>query len=72
MKKFTGLLVLLLLCVGFGYAQTNRVTGTVTGADNQGLPGVNVLVGGTATGTTTDADGKYAINAWRLLCLFKL
>ncbi len=63
MKKFTGLLVLLLLCVGFGYAQTNRVTGTVTGADNQGLPGVNVLVGGTATGTTTDADGKYAINA---------
>ena len=63
MKKFTGLLVLLLLCVGFGYAQTNRVTGTVTGADNQGLPGVNVLVGGTSTGTTTDADGKYAINA---------
>ena len=63
MKKFTGLLVLLLLCVGYGYAQTNRVTGTVTGADNQGLPGVNVLVGGTTTGTTTDADGKYAINA---------
>ena len=63
MKKFTGLLVLLLLCVGVGYAQTNRVTGTVTGADNQGLPGVNVLVGGTSTGTTTDADGKYAINA---------
>ena len=63
MKKFTGLLVLLLLCVGYGYAQTNRVTGLVTGADNQGLPGVNVLVGGTTTGTTTDADGKYAINA---------
>ncbi|WP_020603736.1 SusC/RagA family TonB-linked outer membrane protein [Spirosoma spitsbergense] len=63
MKKFTGLLVLLLLCVGFGYAQTNRVTGMVTGADNQGLPGVNVLVGGTTTGTTTDADGKYTINA---------
>jgi TonB-linked SusC/RagA family outer membrane protein len=63
MKKFTGLLVLLLLCVGYGFAQTNRVTGTVTGADNQGLPGVNVLVGGTTTGTTTDADGKYAINA---------
>ncbi|MBC7570074.1 MAG: SusC/RagA family TonB-linked outer membrane protein [Spirosoma sp.] len=63
MKQFTRLLLLLLLCQGYGYAQSNRITGTVTGADNQGLPGVNVLVGGTTTGTSTDADGKYTINA---------
>ena len=63
MKKFTGLLFLLLLCAGVGYAQTNRVTGTVTGAESQGLPGVNVLVGGTPVGTTTDADGRFTINA---------
>lgn len=43
-------------------AQANRVTGKVTGADNEGLPGVNVLVQGTSTGTTTDASGNYAIN----------
>ena len=63
MKKFTRLLFFLLLCQGYGYAQSNRVTGVVTGANNEGLPGVNVLVGGTTTGTTTDADGKFTINA---------
>ncbi|MBD2701726.1 SusC/RagA family TonB-linked outer membrane protein [Spirosoma sp. BT702] len=64
MKKHLMLLVLLLLLGhGYGFAQNNRVTGKVTGANDQGLPGVNVVVGGTSTGTTTDADGNYAINA---------
>ena len=63
MTKPVKLLVLwLLLGQSYGFAQSNRVTGKVTGADNQGLPGVNVLVGGTSVGTTTDADGNYAIN----------
>jgi len=36
------------------------VSGTVTSkGDGQPLPGVNVLVKGTATGTTTDSNGKY-------------
>ncbi len=40
------------------------VTGTVTSSsDNAALPGVNVLVKGTSTGTVTDVDGKYSINA---------
>jgi TonB-linked SusC/RagA family outer membrane protein len=39
------------------------VSGTVTAADDgQPLPGVNVLLKGTATGTATDSDGKYIIN----------
>jgi TonB-linked SusC/RagA family outer membrane protein len=39
------------------------VSGTVTSSDdNTSLPGVNVLVEGTVSGTTTDADGKYTIN----------
>ncbi len=40
-----------------------NVSGTVTDvADGQALPGVNVLVKGSSTGTVTDIDGKYNIN----------
>jgi TonB-linked SusC/RagA family outer membrane protein len=43
-------------------AQT--VSGIVKSSDtNEPLPGVNVLIKGTAVGTTTDADGKYSITA---------
>ncbi len=44
-------------------AQNVVVTGTVTSSDNSPLPGVNVLVKGTSTGTVTDADGKYSLDA---------
>lgn len=38
------------------------VTGTVTGEDDgTPIPGVNVIVKGTAAGTVTDIDGKYQI-----------
>ncbi|HKZ36573.1 MAG TPA: carboxypeptidase-like regulatory domain-containing protein, partial [Chryseolinea sp.] len=40
-----------------------QVSGTVTAQeDGQPLPGVNVVVKGTANGTNTDSDGKYSIN----------
>lgn len=40
------------------------VSGTVTdGADGSPLPGVNVLIKGSTVGTTTDADGKFRLNA---------
>jgi TonB-linked SusC/RagA family outer membrane protein len=40
-----------------------QLTGTVTDAKtNQPMPGVNVIVKGSTVGTTTDAEGKYAIN----------
>jgi TonB-linked SusC/RagA family outer membrane protein len=39
------------------------VTGRVTSSsDGQGIPGVNILVKGTATGTVTDVDGNYSID----------
>ena len=39
------------------------VTGSVTAeADGMGLPGVNVLVKGSSTGTVTDVDGQYRLN----------
>lgn len=43
-------------------SQEIRVSGTVTAQDEEGtLPGVNVLVKGTSTGTVTDVDGNYSI-----------
>ncbi|GGC13340.1 SusC/RagA family TonB-linked outer membrane protein [Dyadobacter sediminis] len=45
------------------HAQEHRVTGKVTSSvDNMGLPGVNVQVKNTTTGTVTDADGNYSID----------
>lgn len=43
---------------------TATITGTVTGSgDGEPLIGVNVLIQGTSTGTVTDLDGKYSIEA---------
>ncbi|XOV94399.1 MAG: SusC/RagA family TonB-linked outer membrane protein [Bacteroidota bacterium] len=38
------------------------VTGTVTGEDGEGIPGVNVVVKGTTTGVITDFNGDYSLN----------
>ncbi|WP_445957530.1 SusC/RagA family TonB-linked outer membrane protein [Yeosuana sp.] len=45
------------------FGQTT-VTGTVTEqSSSQPLPGVNILIKGTSSGTATDFDGNYQINA---------
>ena len=62
MKKF------LLFCMAFllywySGAQDRTVTGRVTATeDGSGLPGVNVIVKGTTSGTVTDNDGHYSIS----------
>src|SRR6056297_1096519 len=62
--KLNGLLTLLLaFVVHITYAQDKTITGTVTDADGLPLPGVNIVVEGTTTGTQTDFDGNYAISA---------
>ena len=44
-------------------AQERTVTGTVTsGEDGSPLPGVNVILKGTSTGTITDVDGNFLIS----------
>jgi TonB-linked SusC/RagA family outer membrane protein len=44
------------------YAQSRKITGRVTGADDgQALPGVSVKVTGTNTGVQTDNDGLYSL-----------
>ncbi len=46
------------------FGQQVRVSGTVTdAADRQTLPGVNVVVRGTLTGTITGANGEYSLMA---------
>ncbi|MBR7067710.1 MAG: carboxypeptidase-like regulatory domain-containing protein, partial [Bacteroidales bacterium] len=63
MKKLGLLLMGLLLGAALAQAQTLRVSGTVTGAeDGMPIPGVSVIVKGTTIGTATDMDGKYTLN----------
>ena len=38
------------------------VSGTVTDDTGNPIPGVNVIIKGTTTGTTTDAEGKYTLS----------
>jgi hypothetical protein len=45
-------------------AQNIDITGKITSQDDgEPLPGVNILIKGTANGTITDADGNYSISA---------
>ena len=54
--------LLIALTMQFSFAQEKTVTGTVS--DQSGpLPGANVVVQGSKTGTQTDVDGKYSIKA---------
>ncbi|GLU43837.1 SusC/RagA family TonB-linked outer membrane protein [Allomuricauda sp. NBRC 101325] len=62
--KLNGLLTLLLaFVVHISFAQDKTITGTVTDGDGLPLPGVNIVVEGTTTGTQTDFDGNYEITA---------
>lgn len=57
-------LLFLFFCVTAFYAlaQERTVTGRVTSTEDGGaLPGVNVIIKGSSTGTATDADGKFSI-----------
>jgi TonB-dependent starch-binding outer membrane protein SusC len=65
MKLKLKLLLTLLLgfTVQFSYAQEKTVTGTVIDAQGIPMPGVNVILLGTTTGTQTDFDGNYSIMA---------
>ncbi len=53
---------LLLMLASVVLAQERTVTGKVTDESGSEMPGVNVIVKGTASGTSTDADGSYAIS----------
>lgn len=53
---------LLLLAAGGPLWAQLTVSGTITDEGGQPVPGVNVIEKGTATGTSTSADGIYSVN----------
>ena len=71
MKRKTALarcIILLITCFSislFSFSQTSplKVSGKVVDENGKPMAGVNVLVKSTPLGTTTDADGNFAINA---------
>ncbi|WP_298793814.1 SusC/RagA family TonB-linked outer membrane protein [uncultured Allomuricauda sp.] len=61
--KVKGFLTLLFaFIVHMSFAQEKVVSGKVTDQNGLPLPGVNIVVEGTITGTQTDFDGNYSIN----------
>jgi len=64
MKQIISLFVLVMVAsLGLASGQNRMITGTVTSAeDGSPIPGVNVILKGTTTGTVTDATGKYSIS----------
>lgn len=56
----TTISILLLLFCSITYSQTT-VTGSVTDENSQPIPGANIIVVGTSTGTVTDFDGGFSI-----------
>lgn len=61
-RKLLSTVVMMCLLVSLSQAQDRQVSGKVTAQeDGSGLPGVNIVVEGTTKGTTTDAEGNYAI-----------
>ncbi len=62
MKKLTFILLFFFVGISMIVAQTKKVEGTVTSADD-GLPviGASIVVKGTTVGTVTDTDGKFTL-----------
>ena len=63
-RVFGLLLSILFLSAGLLSAQNQgTVQGTVYDSDNNPLPGANVVLQGTQTGTSANADGEYSLSA---------
>ena len=60
--KIRSYLSLLFVLIGttYGFAQT-QLSGTISGADGQPIPGATILVQGTNNGTTSDFDGNFTV-----------
>ncbi|MCF7566865.1 TonB-dependent receptor [Sabulilitoribacter arenilitoris] len=54
--------LLLLFFCGVTFAQTTSISGTVVDDSGQPLPGANIIVTGTSTGTVTDFDGGFNLS----------
>ena len=59
-KTFLFLAIIMAFSLG-SFAQTT-ITGSVTGEDGAGIPGVSIVVVGTVQGTITDIDGNFTLS----------
>ncbi|MGB6152314.1 MAG: SusC/RagA family TonB-linked outer membrane protein, partial [Pricia sp.] len=62
-QLYTLMTVSLLFLSSFTFAQSITVSGIVTDDNSEPLPGVSIFIEGTNTGTSTDFDGNYLIDA---------
>ena len=62
-RKIVLSLIAALGLYAYAFAQNKQVSGTVAGADGSPIAGATVLVEGTATGTTTGANGSFTVSA---------
>ena len=60
MKRLLFILISISL-VASAFAQSFVLKGIVSSTDGELLPGVNIKVQGTSTGTITDLDGKFEL-----------
>lgn len=61
--RLIGFMLLMLFTAFTATAQSANVTGTVKDETGQSVPGATVVVKGTQTGTVTDLDGNFTIQA---------
>jgi TonB-linked SusC/RagA family outer membrane protein len=64
MRWLQGIVILGMLLLAIqtpAFSQDRTVSGTVRSEAGDVLPGVNVIIKGTARGTTTDSNGKYSL-----------
>ncbi len=69
-QRVVQLVKLLVILLGFASVvevqaqnETIAVSGTVTESNGSGIPGASVVIKGSTTGTTTNADGKFTLAA---------
>lgn len=60
-RKLGSAALVLWFCSSMAFAQERTVSGKIIDENGQSLPGVNVLVKGTLTGTVSDGEGGYTI-----------
>jgi len=61
LQRFALIILGMALSTGMGFAQERTITGKVTSEDGEALPGVQILIKGTAQGALTGSDGVYSI-----------
>ncbi len=64
MKKIVSMFLMAMLCFSMvSIAQVRPVSGSITDAQGASIPFASILVKGTRSGVTADADGKFVIRA---------